>query len=287
MIESQSFEDLSVHGINPDGSIEWAHSTVVDLLRDAETTLAEDGWTRLHSAIGPMSEQAPEHTPERCGCNSWRQALHESRPFEACSRPALSGPGKGNLVSQPAELRSPVRTEHRDPVTEAHARGPVASCSPTPQAHVPTTPRYALGFPPTALPMRRSALFLLLVCCAAHAQTLPPESPTPAVQPTKTPEAGIENRDLRRSVCGWPTPPGVMARDSQRTVYAIQLLDYCNDPKIQDDFLQQQFAKFSRITGRDENCETVKAMFAGECDAIKADAAAKAAAEKAKEGKKP
>lgn len=153
--------------------------------------------------------------------------------------------------------------------------------------HRPAPAGYALGFPPAALSMRRSALFLLLIAGIARAQTLPPQPPTPPAQPAKAPEAAIESRDLKRSVCGWPTAPAVMARDSQRTVYAVQLLDYCNDPKIQEDFLQQQFAKFSRITGREENCETVKAMFSGECDAIKAEAAAKAAAEKKPGAKKP
>ena len=54
---------------------------VPNLLRDAEATLAVDGWTPLARAIEHISSREPGHTPKRYGCSSWRQVLHESAIF--------------------------------------------------------------------------------------------------------------------------------------------------------------------------------------------------------------
>jgi len=104
--------------------------------------------------------------------------------------------------------------------------------------------------------MRRLPL-LLLACLnlPAQAQTTPQSSP--AASPPAA-AAGTGEKDLKRPSGTWPTPPAVMFRESQRTVFAIQLQDYCNDKTISEDFLRQQFAKLSRSTGREENCQTVR-----------------------------
>lgn len=75
--------DYLAHGILPDKvGVHWLGSTIVNLLRDAEESLAQDGWTSLSSAIAYISEREPEHTPSRYGCSSWRHVLHESDLFD-------------------------------------------------------------------------------------------------------------------------------------------------------------------------------------------------------------
>lgn len=80
-MQSQAFEDI-LNGIWADGSIDWHGSGVCRCLREAETALAEGGWTRLETAIRWIGDNYPKHTPKRYGCSSWRHVLHESRQFE-------------------------------------------------------------------------------------------------------------------------------------------------------------------------------------------------------------
>lgn len=80
-IQSQTFEDV-LDGIRVDGSVDWPGSGICSCLREAETKLAEGGWTRLEAAIRWIGGTYPEQTPNRYGCNSWRHVLHESRQFE-------------------------------------------------------------------------------------------------------------------------------------------------------------------------------------------------------------
>jgi hypothetical protein len=83
LMNTPEFADLLIHGILPNGAgVEWSHSTVVNLLREAETALAEDGWTPLLKAIEWIRRREPEHGPKKYGCNSWRHLLHECQQFE-------------------------------------------------------------------------------------------------------------------------------------------------------------------------------------------------------------
>lgn len=82
LINSPSFENMLRHGIMPDGSIDWPASSAVRILREAETGLAEGGWTQLNAAANWIRQQYPELQPRRYGCSSWRQVLHVSRLFE-------------------------------------------------------------------------------------------------------------------------------------------------------------------------------------------------------------
>lgn len=82
LMQTTEFRDFLLHGIRPGGAgVEWGWSTIVELLREAETALAQDGWTPLNDAIAYIRNAHPEHTPRRYGCSSWRQVLHESRQF--------------------------------------------------------------------------------------------------------------------------------------------------------------------------------------------------------------
>jgi hypothetical protein len=80
-VQSQAFEDL-IGGILVDGSVNWSASGICSCLREAETKLAEGGWTRLEASIRWIDGSYPEQTPKRYGCSSWRHVLHESRQFE-------------------------------------------------------------------------------------------------------------------------------------------------------------------------------------------------------------
>ncbi|MGY4663742.1 hypothetical protein ACVWZ9_004536 [Pseudomonas chlororaphis] len=81
-VQSQAFLDALIDGIQMDGSVNWPDSGICGCLRDAETKLAEGGWTRLEAAIRWIGRTYPEQTPKRYGCSSWRHVLHESRQFE-------------------------------------------------------------------------------------------------------------------------------------------------------------------------------------------------------------
>ncbi|RON25644.1 OST-HTH/LOTUS domain-containing protein [Pseudomonas lini] len=81
-IQSQAFRDVLTDDIRGDGSVYWPGSGICRCLREAETKLAEGGWTRLEAAIHWIGSTYPEQTPQRYGCSSWRHVLHESRQFE-------------------------------------------------------------------------------------------------------------------------------------------------------------------------------------------------------------
>lgn len=81
-MSTAAFEDLLVNGIAPDGSVDWSASGAVRCLREAETRFATEGWTPLNIATKWIRAQHPDQQPQRYGCGSWRQVIHESRMFE-------------------------------------------------------------------------------------------------------------------------------------------------------------------------------------------------------------
>lgn len=81
-ISTAAFEDLLVNGIAPDGTVDWPASGAVRCLREAETRFATEGWTLLNSATPWIRAQHPDQHPQRYGCGSWRQVIHEARQFE-------------------------------------------------------------------------------------------------------------------------------------------------------------------------------------------------------------
>lgn len=81
-MESKAFEDAFLHGINPDGSVHWQWSTIVECLREAETFCEVNGWTSLDAAIAFISRTSQGQSPSRYGCKTWRQVLTKSEQFE-------------------------------------------------------------------------------------------------------------------------------------------------------------------------------------------------------------
>ena len=79
---SEAWEEFFVHGIAPEGTVDWPRATVVKLLQDATGAHHRDGWTNLADAIKRIGAQHTDQTPKRYGCASWRQVLHESKCFD-------------------------------------------------------------------------------------------------------------------------------------------------------------------------------------------------------------
>lgn len=84
-LQSTDFEDTFVHGINPDGTVCWSRSTIVECLRRAETICQVNGWTSLDAAITFMLKENRHQMPSRYGCKTWRQVLKQSGQFEVRS----------------------------------------------------------------------------------------------------------------------------------------------------------------------------------------------------------
>lgn len=81
-LNAPEMTDFLLHGILPDGEVDWEHCTIVELLRNAEASLAQDGWTLLDDAKKFIGEKESDQTPEKYRCSSWPQVIHESRQFE-------------------------------------------------------------------------------------------------------------------------------------------------------------------------------------------------------------
>lgn len=79
--EHPVIKDIWLHGILPNGKINWQASTIVALLREAEARYRREEWTLLKDAIEYIA-QYPEQTPGKYHCKRWRQLLHESRLFD-------------------------------------------------------------------------------------------------------------------------------------------------------------------------------------------------------------
>ncbi|WP_342246953.1 OST-HTH/LOTUS domain-containing protein [Pseudomonas sp. OTU5201] len=81
-MQSKEYEDAIVYGIWVDGTVHWPRSGITACLREAETRLAQEGWTPLFDAIHWIAKTYPDQTPKRYGCGSWRQVIHESKQFD-------------------------------------------------------------------------------------------------------------------------------------------------------------------------------------------------------------
>lgn len=93
VMENPAVTDLMVHGIAPDGQVAiWAFTPIVELLREAESSLAEKGWAPLQEAKRFIHERDPEQTPEKYGCHSWQQLLYDSGLFLIERRKDAEGP---------------------------------------------------------------------------------------------------------------------------------------------------------------------------------------------------
>lgn len=82
ILQSQVFEDLLINGINPDGTVDWPASGIVQALREAEKAGAEDGWTLLATALAWLRTDHSDQTPTKYQCKTWKQVLNRSKQFD-------------------------------------------------------------------------------------------------------------------------------------------------------------------------------------------------------------
>ena len=82
LAQSPEFEDALIHGILPDGTIDWPACTAVRLLRRAERGTPPGEMTRLDIALKEIRATHPEHRPGRYFCKSWGVLLERSQEFE-------------------------------------------------------------------------------------------------------------------------------------------------------------------------------------------------------------
>jgi len=90
-LESQQFQELLFHGERQELNVEWATTDIVASLRDALGAVGDGEWARLDVATAWICKRYPEQVPERYGCVSWPQVLHESRAFQIDHRKAEDG----------------------------------------------------------------------------------------------------------------------------------------------------------------------------------------------------
>ena len=82
ILESQTFEDFVYNEIDPDGTVDWPVSGVVQALREAEKACAIESWTLLDSAIAWLCSDHSDQTPTKYQCKTWKQVLERSKQFE-------------------------------------------------------------------------------------------------------------------------------------------------------------------------------------------------------------
>lgn len=116
---------------------------------------------------------------------------------------------------------------------------------------------------------------LLLICLAAWAglaaaqapvQARPGEAPTPvpaqpplqSVQDGAVDAAAARETPAWRSTAGYPFPAlaDTVAR-MQHVAQAMQLREYCANQRLADEFVRERLQRFSRLTGREEDCQTL------------------------------
>lgn len=91
-IESPEYKAFLFAKLSPSMSQrEAALPGLVELLRRAESEVANGGWTSLNAAIALIRTVAPGETPKRHTFGSWRQVLHDAGVFNVRRRPAESG----------------------------------------------------------------------------------------------------------------------------------------------------------------------------------------------------
>ncbi|MFN3993017.1 MAG: OST-HTH/LOTUS domain-containing protein [Tabrizicola flagellatus] len=92
-LRSDTFQNLAIHGILPDGTVDWPASSLVSGFREAAQALAGAGesWVSVAEAGKWLVQKYPDQTPERFGCRTWQHALQESRLFDLRHRATADG----------------------------------------------------------------------------------------------------------------------------------------------------------------------------------------------------
>jgi hypothetical protein len=81
---------------------------------------------------------------------------------------------------------------------------------------------------------------------------------TSVAEPNKAEPPDISPKKSWRDTSGYPFPAlADTLAAAQNMVQAMLLRDYCANEKIPDNFVLDRLARFSRITGREEDCQSL------------------------------
>ena len=93
------------------------------------------------------------------------------------------------------------------------------------------------------------------------AQSPPPaaaENDTTVTEPDKAKASDASSGKNWRDTSGSPFPAlADTVAAAQNMAQAMILRDYCANKKLSDDFVRERLARFSRITGREEDCQSL------------------------------
>jgi hypothetical protein len=83
-VQSDTVRNLVIHGIAPDGTVNWPASSLVSGFREAAhaLALAGDEWVSVADAGEWLVGKYPDQSPQRFGCKTWQHALQDSRLFD-------------------------------------------------------------------------------------------------------------------------------------------------------------------------------------------------------------
>ncbi|HRP75762.1 MAG TPA: hypothetical protein PK725_09885 [Rhodocyclaceae bacterium] len=105
--------------------------------------------------------------------------------------------------------------------------------------------------------MTRLGLLLFVVMLPSGAVWAQLGGPDEAQAAPRAAAAPAQRNDFRK-LSGYAFPQvSDTVRDMQNLAHAMQLRDYCADARIPDEFVRVQLARFSLITAREENCQTL------------------------------
>lgn len=91
---------------------------------------------------------------------------------------------------------------------------------------------------------------------APAGEVAPQETAAPAPQKADRP-AATPGKDWR-DVSGYRFPAlASTVAAAQNMAQAMILRDYCANTKVPDDFVRERLTRFSRITGREESCQSL------------------------------
>ena len=96
----------------------------------------------------------------------------------------------------------------------------------------------------------------------AAEQSPPPVATGSDAAPVAEPNAGeapdASSGEDWRDTSGYPFPAlADTVAAAQNMVHAMLLREYCANKKLSDDFVRGRLARFSRITGREEDCQSL------------------------------
>jgi hypothetical protein len=98
---------------------------------------------------------------------------------------------------------------------------------------------------------RKGTCLLSLVCSSLFIPVMAQENPE-----MMDPEARA--KAMGRDFSAQPAPPARVTHESALTTQAIQLLDFCNNPAVASDFVATRLEQFSKISGRQEDCTSLR-----------------------------